>query len=265
MEPTDSASGKPKSERTLIRDGRLAARLFINEKIVQLIETALVALQQSNPQKFEELLAMASNPDVLKKIFDKPHIQDFLESLKSQMLISSCESFRLSPPFKAKFSSLSVKTVKGGLENLIKLIRRNVLQTPQSTWVEKLQRSQLEGSSKDAANRSSKSDSPKTESDQSRRTSNKFAKKDFISKNKEALSKVKKLDYDDDKKDTARSRRRSTVNEEERLLSSGSFHAADFKASSRKKSFNDDDYEIGIANAFEDHTLNPEILAQMIR
>lgn len=88
MESPDNASGKTSSERTLIRDGRLAARLFINEKIVQLIENVLIALQQSNPRKVEELVTMASDADVLKRILEKPHIQEFLDSLKNQMLIS---------------------------------------------------------------------------------------------------------------------------------------------------------------------------------
>lgn len=84
----DSTTGKTASEQTMIRDGRLAARLFINEKIVQLVENVLIALQQSNPKKVEELVGMASDPDVLRKILEKPHIQEFLDSLKSQTLIS---------------------------------------------------------------------------------------------------------------------------------------------------------------------------------
>lgn len=88
VDSTDAASGKTGSERTLIRDGRLAARLFINEKIVQLIENVLIALQQANPKKVEELVVMATDPDVLKKILEKPHIHEFLESLRNQMLIS---------------------------------------------------------------------------------------------------------------------------------------------------------------------------------
>lgn len=87
MDSIDS-NGKTNSEKTLIRDGRLAARLFINEKIVQLIENVLIALQQSNPKKVEELVEMASNPDVLRKILEKAHIQEFLESLKNHVLIS---------------------------------------------------------------------------------------------------------------------------------------------------------------------------------
>lgn len=88
VDSTDATSGKTGSERTLIRDGRLAARLFINEKIVQLIENVLIALQQANPKKVEELVVMATDPDILKRILEKPHIQEFLESLRNQMLIS---------------------------------------------------------------------------------------------------------------------------------------------------------------------------------
>lgn len=79
---------KEKSERTLIRDGRLAARLLINEKITQIIDTVLAALRQSNPRKVQELLQMAANEDVLVKILNKPRIQEFLEMLKSHALIS---------------------------------------------------------------------------------------------------------------------------------------------------------------------------------
>lgn len=88
MESIDNASGSTASQKTLIRDGRLAARLFINEKIIQLIENVLTALEQSNPKKVDELVALATDIDSLKKILEKPHIHEFLESLKTQMLIS---------------------------------------------------------------------------------------------------------------------------------------------------------------------------------
>lgn len=77
-----------KKEEPVMKDGRLAARLLINEKIHRLIDTVMVALQKSNPEKIVELIQMAENPETLQTIMNKPHIQTFVRSLKNHMLIS---------------------------------------------------------------------------------------------------------------------------------------------------------------------------------
>lgn len=71
-----------------MRDGRLAARLIINEKIIQLIDTVLNALQKSNPEKIQHLIKMAEDQEALQNMMNKPHIQNFVRSLRSHMLIS---------------------------------------------------------------------------------------------------------------------------------------------------------------------------------
>lgn len=176
--------------------------------------------------------------------------------------VYSCESFRLSQPFRAKFSSLSIQTVRGGLENLVKLIRRNILQTPKSTWVEKVQRNQLRGPSVTDA---TTTETPKREvsiTEQSRQTSSKFPKKDFIAKNRDSLNKVKKLEYDHAKDDVANVRRRSRNSSvEERLIRSTSVIDTEFRPSRRQSN----DEKFAVSHSFEEVALNPEMLAEIIK
>lgn len=84
----DDQQAANSASKMFIRDGRLAQRLLINDRILQLIETVLSALQKSNPEKLDELVKLAENPDSLKKIVNKPHIQNFIHSLKNLTLLS---------------------------------------------------------------------------------------------------------------------------------------------------------------------------------
>lgn len=176
------------------------------------------------------------------------------------MLCFSCESFRLSPPFKAKFSTLSIQTVRGGLENLVKLIRKNILQTPKSTWVDKVQRNQSTTPTATQDNVETSKQTSITEQSRRASTSSKFAKKDFIAKNKEALAKVKKLEYDNETGAVASNTRRRSSGEE-RVIRSTSLFENDFKPN-RRKSENE---RLAAIHTCEDSPLNPEMLAEMIR
>ncbi|KAK5641693.1 hypothetical protein RI129_010240 [Pyrocoelia pectoralis] len=72
----------------VIRDGRLAERIIINDKILILIHTVLDALQLSNPEKMAELMSKAQDENILKEIIEKPDLQDFLQTLHKQLIIS---------------------------------------------------------------------------------------------------------------------------------------------------------------------------------
>lgn len=85
---SDVKMPETKKEEPVMKDGRLAARLMINEKIYQLIESVMVALQKSNPEKVQHLRKMADDPEALQNLMNKPHIQNFIRSLKSHTLIS---------------------------------------------------------------------------------------------------------------------------------------------------------------------------------
>lgn len=133
----------------LIRDGRLAERILINDKIIQLVHTVIDALEESNPESMNKLLNLANDQERLKEIVQKPHIQNFLSSLNHQNLVSrfghlhlnislkrcpcftsSCEAFHLTKPFKTSTIPLLVQTSSNSLENLVKQIRKNILQMP---------------------------------------------------------------------------------------------------------------------------------------
>lgn len=71
----------------VIRDGRLAERVIINDKINQLVHTVMSALQNTNPDKMNQLLEISNDPERLTQIFDKPHIQKFINTLNGQILL----------------------------------------------------------------------------------------------------------------------------------------------------------------------------------
>lgn len=142
---------------------------------------------------------------------------------------------------------------------MVKLIRRNILQTPKSTWADKAQQNQTTTAG------DTTTETPKREvsiTEQNRQTSNKFPKKDFIAKNREALNKVRKLDYDeDDGKDNApspnRRRSRNSSTEERLVRSTTLFDNNEFRPNRRKSS--------EASHSIEDVTLNPEMLAEIIK
>ncbi|XP_031354780.1 uncharacterized protein LOC116179201 isoform X1 [Photinus pyralis] len=122
-------------QKEVITDGRLAERTIINDKIMLLIQTVLEALQVSNPEKMKDLQTKAQDGDVLMGIAQKPEMQDFLQILRKQLIVSSCECFHLTQPFKAATVPLQVAPSALSLKSLVNYIRGNVLQNPsQSTW-----------------------------------------------------------------------------------------------------------------------------------
>lgn len=141
----------------------------------------------------------------------------------------------------------------------MRLIRRNILQTPKSTWANKAQQNETTIAG------DTTTEIPKREvsiTEQSRQTSSKFPKKDFIAKNREALNKVRKLDYEEDEgKDNApspnRRRSRNSSMEERLVRSTTLFDNTEFRPNRRRSS--------EVSHSIEDVTLNPEMLAEIIK
>lgn len=132
QEVTSFTTDKDKTKQKFpVNDGRLATRLIINEDIQNLVSAVLEALQRSNPTKFAELLSTARDLGKLQNIMKSPSIQEFVCSLNSQPILSSCESFHLSQPFKYSVP-LNVTAPHPHLENLIFEIRNNVLRSSTS-------------------------------------------------------------------------------------------------------------------------------------
>ncbi|RZB40443.1 uncharacterized protein BDFB_005667 [Asbolus verrucosus] len=116
-------------------DERLSSRLIVNEKILELITTVITALEHTNPEKVQHLMGLADDPSSLKRIFRKPHIQEFVTTLKEHCLVQSCSSFVLTQPTKARPNHIEIRTASGALEDLVRFIRSNVLQFPnRDTW-----------------------------------------------------------------------------------------------------------------------------------
>lgn len=80
--------GDKTENKDLINDGRLATRILLNERVRELINTALNALRQSNPDKNYEIFEMANDVSCLKNLFTKKKILDFLDDLMNCSLIN---------------------------------------------------------------------------------------------------------------------------------------------------------------------------------
>ncbi|KAJ8975673.1 hypothetical protein NQ317_003173 [Molorchus minor] len=124
-----------KESKQLINDGRLAARILVNEKIRELLNTVVSGLEHSNRSKLKRLACLAKDTSSLRKIVTKKSVSDFLETLYGHSLINSCESYVLTPPFRIKTRDLDIRTLSGNIENLIRHVRQNVLQPPaENVW-----------------------------------------------------------------------------------------------------------------------------------
>ncbi|KAK9720033.1 hypothetical protein QE152_g22345 [Popillia japonica] len=97
----DYAKNNPPSKKdNFVRDGRLAARLIVNEKINVLIRSIMTALEKTNKYMLNELIDKARDTEYLKLMLNKPKVQDFVKNLKGLNVISCCESFCLTLPFR---------------------------------------------------------------------------------------------------------------------------------------------------------------------
>ncbi|KAI4456578.1 hypothetical protein MML48_8g00011874 [Holotrichia oblita] len=127
----DYCRNNPHSKKDhFLRDGRLAARLIVNEKVNVLIRSIMTALEKTNKSMLSELIDKARNTEYLKSMLNKPKVQDFVKNLKGLNVISCCESFCLTLPFRLIPLILDVKTSSGQLETLLKQIRNNIFKLP---------------------------------------------------------------------------------------------------------------------------------------
>ncbi|KAL3272493.1 hypothetical protein HHI36_013970 [Cryptolaemus montrouzieri] len=120
-------------EQKLFRDCRLNSRLLVNEKIKEILVSVLGALRKSKSEKFAQIVNHCQDKVYLKKIFNKGSMQDFLKMLRSYSVITSCESYYLTPKIKQIPIHLEVRTIFSHLENVILQIRKYVLQIPSKT------------------------------------------------------------------------------------------------------------------------------------
>lgn len=118
------------------KDQRLESRLLINQKVSELITTVLSTLKDTNSTKIHQIIELAKNPSTLKKMLCKPHIQNFIASLKSHSFFNNCNSFVLTQPLKLQPQHLEIRTPSGVLEDLVSFIRANALQYPRKSFEE---------------------------------------------------------------------------------------------------------------------------------
>ncbi|KAJ8933993.1 hypothetical protein NQ314_013628 [Rhamnusium bicolor] len=188
----------------LINDGRLAARILINEKIRELMDTVLHALEQSNNEKLDKLVEIANDTSMLKKI---------------------------------KTRDLDIRTLSGSLEHLVKHIRQNVLQlSSQNVWsklreeqvFDTILQSKFSSSSlpkikmvrkqiNDAIIHSTRNPKlevptkklPTRRSSEDDKRKGRYSTPNYIARNIEAAAKVKRIEYDMDEEETIPSKRAS--------------------------------------------------------
>lgn len=130
---TIGSVSREENEEQLFRDARMTSKLVINVKVQEILASALTALKASNGNKWKQLVENCQNVTYLKKIFNKPAMQEFLKMLKTYSLITSCESYFLTPKIKQQPVAVDVRTVFGNLESLLHQIRRHILQVPSKT------------------------------------------------------------------------------------------------------------------------------------
>ncbi|KAG5879494.1 hypothetical protein JTB14_029447 [Gonioctena quinquepunctata] len=215
----------------VINDGRLAARILINENIRELIGTVINALETSNKEKLRELSTIAKDHNALKSLLEKEDILDFMDFLREQPLVTNSESFLLTPPFKIKTREMSIRSTTGSLEKLMKSIRQTVLQMPTRksliTTVEdqpggtfwEPQENSTKGQARRRARKhsyvvsKSSNDTPKRSTSEERGTRKHYRGQvtpNFITKNIKDAAKVRRIEYDADDSDEVFKRKSSS-------------------------------------------------------
>lgn len=81
-------SNEKKLNYSFNMDPRLATRILINEKILEIIHTVLLALQQTNTHKYNMLIKMSKNEKVLKDILQSAKTEQYVQYLKGLQLIT---------------------------------------------------------------------------------------------------------------------------------------------------------------------------------
>lgn len=85
---TIGSVSREENEEQLFRDARMTSKLVINVKVQEILASALTALKASNGNKWKQLVENCQNVTYLKKIFNKPAMQEFLKMLKTYSLIT---------------------------------------------------------------------------------------------------------------------------------------------------------------------------------
>ncbi|CAK9810170.1 hypothetical protein ANTPLA_LOCUS6486 [Anthophora plagiata] len=70
--------------------------ILVNYQLQALVQIVCDVLQDVNPEKWKRIMDIARDPEEIKKTLLRPDIQNFMQSLSGQSLISSPESFVIS-------------------------------------------------------------------------------------------------------------------------------------------------------------------------
>lgn len=115
------------------RDPRLEDKVIVNTKIMRIINSVKIALEVSNPEMIRKFMYLAHDRTRIENAMMQPKMEAFYRSLHGQNIISCCESFELETI--PKKGSISFRVDVEPLEELIRLVRSNVLLVPSArTW-----------------------------------------------------------------------------------------------------------------------------------
>lgn len=101
---------------------------------MEIVRTVLTAMQESNKQKYRNILRLSKSERVIRKILLSSKTEQLATFLKSFQLVTSCEAFRLMNPPKRGIREIKSK-VCWQIEDLVKYIRRNIFQIPETLSV----------------------------------------------------------------------------------------------------------------------------------
>nr|CAI5856656.1 unnamed protein product [Callosobruchus analis] len=130
IEPLKAGAVGNYTSPPVINDGRLAARLLVNEKIRELLRSVISGLEKSNVEKLKHMTDVAHDEEYIKDVLLDKKNMEFMGILSELPLVTSCDSFVLTPPFRIKAIDLFIKTSTGVLERIINQFRHDVLQLP---------------------------------------------------------------------------------------------------------------------------------------
>ncbi|XP_019878650.1 uncharacterized protein LOC109606517 isoform X2 [Aethina tumida] len=119
-----------KENKLLISDRRLDRKYLYNEKVAELLNTSLKALEISNKPKLREIFRMATEEETLIDLMQCPKIENYIQKLSTLPIFTSCESYVLKSAWRIKPDTLRIVTRPKILESFLSDIHKTVLQLP---------------------------------------------------------------------------------------------------------------------------------------
>lgn len=122
-------------------------KYLYNEKVAELLNTSLKALEISNKPKLREIFRMATEEETLIDLMQCPKIENYIQKLSTLpiftrfrsltvqtlqfiMFLFSCESYVLKSAWRIKPDTLRIVTRPKILESFLSDIHKTVLQLP---------------------------------------------------------------------------------------------------------------------------------------